>query len=237
MTTIPLLATHPHPCSYLADETAQTAFVHPSFPMSTYLYSLLITQGFRRSGDDTYQNICTHCSACIPARVNAQEFSPNRKQRRCINKNQAVKTTIKSAQFEQQHYDLYIRYQKFKHADSNMQNSGPDEYQQFLGSNWCNTRFVEFTLDNNLLAVAVVDFLPDALSAVYTFFNPDYEYLSPGVYAVLWQIQHAKALNLEWLYLGYWIEDCRKMSYKSQYQPLSILEDGVWRNFHQVNDQ
>lgn len=237
MTTIPLVATHPHQCSYLSHEMAQTAFVHPGFPISTFLYNLLIAQGFRRSGDDVYQNICTHCAACLPSRVHTSQFAPNRSQRRCLAKNQDIQISIRPAEFEQQHYDLYIDYQKHKHADGNMQHSTPDEYLQFLSSRWCDTRFVEFRLQQTLIAVAVVDFLPDALSAVYTFFHPDYAYLSPGTYAVLWQIQHAQQLNLQWVYLGYWIADCRKMRYKTQFQPMQILEHGLWRDFQQLNSE
>ncbi len=51
--------------------------------------------------------------------------------------------------------------------------------------------------NNELAAVAVVDLLDNALSAVYTFFNPKYSARSLGVYAVLWQIEYAKSLGLD----------------------------------------
>ena len=100
---------------------------------------------------------------------------------------------------------------------------------QFLGSSWCESWFVEFSVANQLMAVAVVDVLDNALSAVYTFFDPEFADNSPGVYAVLWQIAQAKQLGLDYLYLGFWIKDCRKMCYKSQYQPLFGLIDQQWQ--------
>ena len=112
-----------------------------------------------------------------------------------------------------------------------MAKSSPEEYLNFLGSRWCNTFFVEFLIDEQLIAVATVDRLDNALSAVYTFFDPDFSHLSPGMYAVLWQIEWGKQLKLDWLYLGFWIKDCQKMAYKIEYQPIELLIDNVWQAF------
>ena len=109
-----------------------------------------------------------------------------------------------------------------------MANTGPDEYIKFLGCSWCDTRFVEFFCAGELAAVAVVDCLDNALSAVYTFFDPKFSGYSLGVYAVLWQIDYAQKQDLDWLYLGFWIAECRKMNYKNQYQPLQGLIAQQW---------
>ncbi len=112
-----------------------------------------------------------------------------------------------------------------------MAQSSPEEYFNFLSSTWCNTLFVEMTIDKTLVAVAIIDQLNDALSAVYTFFDPDYSRYGLGNFAVLWQIQYARQLNLPWLYLGYWIKQCRKMSYKNQYRPIQAFINEEWRCF------
>jgi len=228
MTSIPLLITAPHPCSYLDDEQAQSAFVDPSFRLDTAVYSLLIAHGFRRSGNDVYRPHCAQCSQCVPVRVPVAQFKPNRSQKRCLQKNRQTTAIIKPAVFEQAHYDLYLRYQNQRHAEGNMANTRPDEYIKFLGSSWCNTQFIEFFCADELAAVAIVDRLDDALSAVYTFFDPKFSRYSLGVYAVLWQIQQAQNQGLEWLYLGFWIADCRKMNYKDQYQPLQGFIGQQW---------
>lgn len=113
-----------------------------------------------------------------------------------------------------------------------MADSSPEEFINFLGSDWCDTLFVEFHLDGKLAAVAIVDLLDKALSAVYTFFDPELASHSLGTYAVLWQIEHAKQLGLDYLYLGYWIKQCRKMSYKDQYRPLYGFIDQQWRGIN-----
>ncbi len=110
-----------------------------------------------------------------------------------------------------------------------MDNPTPESYLAFLTSSWSDTLFYEFRLEQKLLAVTVADQLGTGLSAVYTFFDPQYGARSPGNYAILWLIQQARRHNLPWLYLGYWIKECAKMAYKNQYQPFEIYRNGRWK--------
>ena len=232
MISIPLVVTEQHPCSYLDKRNSQSAFVHPSFSLNTAIYSQLIEQGFRRSGNEVYTPHCPTCSKCIATRLLVNRFIPNRSQKRCIKKNQQTSVIVKPAKFEQAHYDMYMRYQKHKHGDGGMADSSEDDYINFLASRWCNTLFVDFSINEELAAVAIVDLLDNALSAVYTFFEPRFSQYSLGTYAVLWQQKHAKELGLEYVYMGFWIENCRKMSYKIQFQPMQGFIDNEWKNIH-----
>ncbi len=229
MTSIPLWLTAKHPCSYLADNLAQSAVVTNQCNLDNQIYSQLIEQGFRRSGDQVYRPYCIGCQACVPTRLLVNDFQADRKQKRCLKRNLETTATIKPAAFDEQHFALYQRYQAARHDKEATTAISPEEYMQFLGSSWCDTWFVEFSIAGKLTAVAVVDVLDNALSAVYTFFDPEFADSSPGVYAVLWQIKQAKQLGLDYLYLGFWIKDCRKMCYKSQYQPLFGLIDQQWQ--------
>ena len=111
-----------------------------------------------------------------------------------------------------------------------MDNPTHESYMQFLTASWAKTVFYEMRLrdDNTLLAVTVVDIMENALSAVYTFFDPDYGHKSLGRFAILFQIKEARKLEFDWLYLGYWIENCRKMNYKDEYQPLEYYRNNDW---------
>ncbi len=229
MIQIPLFLSQEYPCSYLENNQSRSAFVHPSFQMTTQIYEQLISQGFRRSGDEVYIPHCQTCSACIPVRIPVSEFTPNRSQKRCLKKNLNTQAKIKPAIFEQAHYEMYIRYQNSRHHDGSMANTSPEEYISFLSSLWCDTVFVEFSIDNELAGIAVVDQLDDACSAVYTFFDPKFSDYGLGVYAVLWQIDHCLIKGKEFLYLGLWIEACRKMNYKTNYQPIELLIDTEWQ--------
>ena len=107
--------------------------------------------------------------------------------------------------------------------------SNPDRYREFLLSSWADTWCYEFRLGRRLLAVAVIDRLVQGLSAVYTFFDPEYADRGLGTFAILWEISAAQRSGLPWLYLGYWIAECPKMSYKSHFRPLEIYRDGLWQ--------
>ncbi len=228
MRSIPLNLTAAHECSYLDDQAAQSLIVDHSCSLNTEIYAQLIEQGFRRSGDQVYRPYCPQCSACIPVRLAVEQFKPNRRQKRCFTKNSQLHVEVKPAVFEWAHYEMYMNYQMARHEGGDMANAEPQDYLEFLGSTWCDTQFVEFSIDNELAAVAVIDEFDNALSAVYTFFDPKFSSASLGVYAVLWQIEQARHLKKEFLYLGYWIKACQKMSYKDDYQPLQILVDGQW---------
>ena len=112
-----------------------------------------------------------------------------------------------------------------------MTDTSPGKFRDFLLAEWCDTLFLEFRLDKRLVGVAVTDILDQGLSAVYTFFDPLERRRGLGVFAILKQIELARARNLRLLYLGYLIEKCDKMKYKADYRPLEILVDGAWRDF------
>jgi len=222
-------ATPPHTCSYLPERTAVTVFADPASQHDQRVYTTLSRYGFRRSGSHLYRPHCPTCQACVPVRVPVQEFRPRRTQRRAWRANRDLDALRVKPGFTQAHYDLYARYVKARHREGGMDNSTPAQYLEFLTSLWADSAFYEFRGRNGLLAVAVVDRLEDGLSAVYTFFEPTLAARSLGVYAVLWEIEETRRLGLEWLYLGYWIREASKMSYKSDYQPLEYLHHGIWQ--------
>lgn len=228
MISIPLFLTPEHPCSYLEHEQARSLFVHPLFKMTTQHYAQLIQQGFRRSGDEVYTPRCALCCACLPARLAVACFKPNRTQKRCLKKNINTQAIVKPAVFSQAHYEMYLRYQAARHGDGSMANFSPDDYLHFLSSFWCDTRFVEFSINNELAAVAVIDQVDNSWSAVYTFFEPKFSDYGLGVYAVLWEIEQLKLQRGEYLYLGFWIKNCQKMAYKNNYQPLQLFINNQW---------
>ncbi len=229
-----LFQTPAHPCSYFEAREARTLFADPRTPLGIPLYQHLIERGFRRSGEHIYRPRCEHCTWCIPLRIPVQEWLPRRHQRRVWNRlEEEIEVRVMAAEFEPEHFALFRRYLESRHADGDMADSDETDYLKFLRASWSNTAFIAFRYRNKLLAVAVTDQLPHALSAVYTFFDPDQEALSPGVFAILWQIQEARRLKLEHLYLGYWIPNCRKMAYKIRYQPAEIFVEGKWKPLSQ----
>ena len=221
-------ATPPYQCSYLEDKQAVTLFVDPSLPKSPEVYATLSGYGFRRSGEHLYRPRCPRCSACIPVRIPVAEFEPRRNQRRTLRANADLEVVCTGPDFKQEHYQLYQRYLGDRHKDGGMDQPSPQSYLDFLTSTWTNTLFYEMRLAGKLIALAVVDEMQHALSAVYTFYDLDYGSRSLGRFAILYQIDLARRRGMRWLYLGYWIGRCAKMNYKNEYQPLEYYFDGHW---------
>jgi arginyl-tRNA--protein-N-Asp/Glu arginylyltransferase len=228
ISSIKLYATHEHSCSYLKDRSATTIFVDPMLAMNGRIYSELSDFGFRRSGAHVYRPNCRSCQACIPVRIPVDLFQHNRTQKRCLKRNQDVETVLTNNINTDEHYALYESYITSRHADGDMYPPSRDQYEDFLSSEWGVTRYLELRQSGQLLGVAVSDRLDQGLSAIYTFFKPDEPSRSLGVLAVLRQVELAKAENLPYVYLGYWIRDCEKMRYKNQYRPLDLFVNNTW---------
>lgn len=225
---IRVFATHPHTCSYLPAKRATTVFVDPATPMDRHLYSALAELGFRRSGPHVYRPHCAQCRACLPARVMVDAFRCNRSQRRIWQHNQDLEITEVIDIQNPEYYRLYARYITERHSDGDMYPPSREQFNAFLTAEWGLTRYYRFSLGNRLLAVAVVDCMDNGLSAIYTFFDPAEAARSLGTFAILWQIEEARRLQLPAVYLGYWISDCRKMNYKLQFRPAELLIEGRW---------
>ena len=220
--------TYPHSCSYLQEQEATTLFVDPRQTMDKALYSKLSVLGFRRSGNHVYRPHCSHCNACIPARIPVADFQPSRSQRKVWQRNQDLSAVATDDILDDEAFELYQSYICERHADGDMYPPDREQYQAFLNNVWGCTRYFRFYDRAGLIAVAVVDELDDGLSAIYTFFDPAADKRSLGNYAIQWQVDKARESGLEYLYLGYWIRNCRKMSYKSDYRPLQVYVNSNW---------
>lgn len=111
-----------------------------------------------------------------------------------------------------------------------MANPAEEDFKQFLYCDWSNTQFLEFRQNGKLVAVAVTDIVSDGISAVYSFFDPEMQRRSLGTFCILQQIDYARTLGLDYVYLGYWIENHPKMHYKNTYQPLQLYIDEKWQS-------
>ncbi len=218
-----------YPCSYLPDRPAISQVATPPHLINREIYSELVRHGFRRSGIFTYRPHCQSCHACVPVRVPVEHFQPDRSQRRCLKANAELHARELPLMHFAEHYELYRRYQAKRHAGGGMDQDDHEQFEKFLLQSTVDTRLIEFTENGTLRMVSVIDVLNDGLSSVYTFFDPDFEHAGLGTYNILWQIDQCRQNNLPYLYLGYWIRDCRKMAYKTRFQPIEGLIIGTWR--------
>ena len=224
-----LYITTESPCGYYTDRMSANLVPDPSLTLNMPIYNQLIQHGFRRSGGHCYRPHCAGCQACIACRVAVKDFVRSRSQQRCWNKNQDLQVTVAAAAFSEEYFALYRDYLNSRHVDGSMSDPVKEDFTKFLYCNWSDTRFLEFRLNEQLVAVAVTDIISDGLSAVYSFFDPALNKRSLGTYCVLKQIAYAKELGLDYIYLGYWLDQHEKMHYKSSFRPLQLYLDEKWQ--------
>ena len=220
--------TAPFTCSYLPEQDERLLiFMSDSVPTITE-YDFLIGAGFRRSGTQVYRPHCEACKACESIRLPVDIFTASKSQKRIMKRNQDLTIHI-SDNDKPEYYPLYESYVNQRHADGSMYPATKEQYQGFVLSPWNNALFIEIYATNELIGVAVTDNLASSLSALYTFFKPDQQQRSLGNFAILQQIELAKSLNKPFLYLGYQIDTCQKMSYKQNFLPHERFFDDKWQ--------
>jgi len=224
-----LYITTESPCSYFDDRMSCNLVPDPQLQINMPIYNQLIQHGFRRSGSYCYRPHCSACQACLACRIPVKDFKANRSQKRCLRTNQHLKLTTASAGFSEEYFALYRRYLNSRHRDGSMANPEKEDFKQFLYCKWSDTQFLEFRLDSKLIALAVSDIVSDGVSAVYSFFDPGMTKNSLGTFCVLQQIKYAETLGLDYVYLGYWIEDHPKMHYKNNFKPLQLFKNEQWQ--------
>lgn len=224
-----LFHTGTHPCGYWPERTARDLVLDPRDPRLPAFYGQALEWGFRRSGDIVYRPHCHGCRACVPVRIPVADFQPNRSQRRCAARNAGIESRVLPAERTDEQLALYRRYLRQRHPQGGMDGHGAAEFDQFLVGSWTRSKFLELREGGRLLAVAATDLVDDALSAVYTFFEPDAAARGLGTLAILRQIEWARRERLRYLYLGYWIDGHGKMDYKRRFRPLESFDGRRWQ--------
>lgn len=218
-------------CHYLTaeDERLVVALPNELEPLNADLYQQLMQHGFRRSHNDVYRPHCRLCSACQSLRVVVSEFHFSKNQKRLLNKNRDLTLRIKQAP-ETDYDELFSRFINERHSDGEMYPPDPEKFWNWVSCDWLTPELLEWRNDNEeLIIVSVVDRTADAMSAVYTFFDPDHDKRSPGTFAVLEMLRLAQQRQVSRLYLGYQIDDCKKMNYKTRFAPYERLVGNHWK--------
>lgn len=106
-------------------------------------------------------------------------------------------------------------------------------------------------IDGKVFAVGVLDHSGEVLSSVYLYYDPKYEFLSPGTFAAVREIEYCLRIqevfepSFKYYYMGLYFQDCQKVSTKHLTNPLkssvltlstmSILQMRLKRRFQRAN--
>ena len=220
--------TSPLSCPYLEGQVERRIVTELSGPQADNLHNALSKGGFRRSHFMAYAPVCPNCSECIPVRIKVDEFVFSKSWRRLENKFKNIVAERCAPIATQEQFSLFESYQKKRHYDGDMASMDYFDYRSMIEETPVATELVEFRNQGKLVSGLLMDCLDDGLSAVYSYFDHDEAYQGLGNYMVLWSIREAARLNLPYIYLGYLIKECRKMSYKARYSPLEGFINGMW---------
>jgi arginine-tRNA-protein transferase len=190
----------------------------------------LTVAGFRRSQRFLYRPACPGCRACVPTRIDVAAFAPGRGFRKILKRNADLRPSERPARATDEQFLLFRRYIQARHGDGGMAEMGWRDFVEMVEEAGRSTRLVELRrADGRLAAVSLTDYVASGLSGVYKFFEPDEPERSLGTFLILWHVARARELGRPYVYLGYWIADCRKMAYKRRFPALEALEGWRWR--------
>lgn len=222
------------PCPYLPDRLERKVFANLPFSDGAHVNDELTHAGFRRSQNIAYRPACDSCEACVSVRLPVAEFHFSRTQRRVLARNQDLVRTLVEPEATTEQFALLKRYLSLRHSNGGMTDMSWSDYVSMVEDTAVRTHVIEYRLAavdggrGELVAVTLTDLLSDGLSMVYSFFEPDLERRSLGVFAVLDHVVQATLVSLPYVYLGYWVKGSPKMDYKASFRPLEALLSQGW---------
>ena len=219
----------PSSCAYLSDQLSSLEY-RLMLDVTPEEMDVLLERGWRRFGPAYFRPACSGCRACVPLRIPVSAFEPSRSQRRVLKRGAGLRLMVGAPEVDQTRLELYHRWHSMQAtsrgwADDRI--TADEYYQQFAFPHPCVREYAYYDdtapAGPRLVAVAIVDETPTALSAVYTFHDPDYRRWSLGTFSVLRQVEEARRHERRWLYLGYRVLGCPSSEYKARYLPHELL--------------
>ncbi len=222
-------ATALQPCPYLPGRVERRIVTELIGRDPRTLHDGLSQTGFRRSHSIAYAPACPDCQACSAIRVVADEFQLSRSLRRVMSANKDLDVEIKKPLANEELYALFDIYIQSRHGEGDMARMDETDFQALIDDTPVDTFVIEFRdKQEKLVGACLCDRISDGFSAVYSFFDPDQSRRSLGTFMILWLIGWTRELELPYMYLGFNVEGCDKMSYKSRFQPQEAFTPTGW---------
>ncbi len=205
-----------------------TATFHQAMfgPLNERIMELFLSAGYRRNGNSFYNMRCDECAACVSIRLQPEEFTPNRNQKRVLKKNQDVTVTVAEIKADSERLDLCELFLNNRYPQK--KNTSWGYYSCFFLNKICATYEIEYRLDKKLIGVGIIDLGVNWMNAVYFYFDPKMADRSLGTLNILTMVELCRQKQIAHLYLGYTIKQVAAMNYKERFYPHHILKDNQW---------
>lgn len=224
-------------CPYLPDREARLVYWLPQTRWTKTEFDRRLAEGQRRHGSLVYEPHCDGCQECVSLRINVHDFKPSKTQRRILNRgNRELVAHFARPVCDDERLRLLNKHTRWRGWSE--ASEIPASHYEFT---FVNSIFNSFEIsyywkkpdsyEQQLVGIAICDEGETGISAVYTYYDPDFRHLSLGTYSVLYQIELCKQVRVPYLYLGYYVQDCASLNYKAKYVPHQKLLDGQWVEF------
>jgi arginine-tRNA-protein transferase len=240
--------TAPATCPYLPGQVERKVFTHLVGQRAPEMNDILTQGGFRRSQNIAYRPACESCRACVSVRILVDQFEPTKSMRRVLAANGDLVSKEYASEPSTEQFSLFRKYLDSRHQQGGMSDMSVLDYAMMVEDTHVNTRVIEYRIreegdglqhkpGGRLIATALTDLMSDGLSMVYSFYDPEETDRSLGTWMILDHIRRAKAKGLPHVYLGYWVEGSRKMTYKTRFQPQEHLQHQGWTLYQPGKDE
>lgn len=231
------LSDHKHPCVYRPTQFARMPLLYPTRRLTPSEFDAQLAAGRRRSGSFVYYTACPTCVSCEPTRMEVDRFVPSRSMKRVLQKgNRALEMRVGPPCDDPSRLELFNRHRRVRGLASSQEAYTMDDFRGFLVDSCCESYELSFWEGSILVGCSVVDCGMETVSAVYTFFEPEFEHLSPGTYSILKQIEWTRQLRKRYLYLGMYVADNQHLRYKARFAPQERFIHGKWESFESPMD-
>ncbi len=217
---------HHDKCSYL-DAHEQTLHYKVIDNCSKECNHTLIEMGYRRFGKMYFRPICPTCDECKSIKIDVENFTWSKSKRRILRRAKDIEIIIQPPTVTKQHIELFRKYHLYKSEKNGWEYYEPTYngyYSSFVDGAYDYGYEVLYFTENKLIGVDLIDILPDGISSIYFYYDPDYGYYNLGKLSLYYQIIMAKERGLSWIYLGYYVKDCPSLAYKAHYKPFLTLQ-------------
>ena len=224
--------TAPQDCPYLENNVERKLFTALYGSNSKRLNNSLSKQGFRRSQNVLYRPSCSNCNACMSARIPSEELKLSKSQKRILSKNEDIVRVINPPLATDPQYELFKNYINKRHANGGMSDMDAEDFASMIEETNVESKLIEYYAKKNgeleLISFSLVDILDDGISMVYSVFNPDFKDRSLGTYMILDHNTLTLDMDLQYVYLGYWVQGSSKMDYKKRFSSLEVFTNDKW---------
>jgi arginine-tRNA-protein transferase len=228
--------TAPAPCPYVPGRTERKVFAELKGGSAMEMSEALGRIGFRRSQNVVYRPSCDFCQACVSMRVMAPMFAPTASQKKLLRRHADLEVSACEPWATAEQWALLRRYLAVRHPQGGMAAMDAHDYADMVEQTPVDTVVVEYREPSSdgqpgrLVGCCLTDKQSDGLSMIYSFYEPDsVTRRGLGSFIILDHIIRAGDAGMPYVYLGYWIDDCDRMSYKKSYQPAEALIAGIWK--------